>query len=226
MLITNFGHSCFQIEHNGTKILFDPFIRPNELASAIDFSSIRPDVVAISHGHSDHIADAEDVIRQSKAAFFCNWEIYTWLTNKGLTNGHPMNTGGSKQCDWGKISLTPALHSSSLPDGSYGGSANGICIEIADKSIYFAGDTDLFGDMSLIARKRKPQLAFLPIGDNFTMDAESAVEAAKLLNVRRVIGMHYDTFPYILIDHEKAKQIFQLAGIELILMKIGETIST
>lgn len=225
MLITNFGHSCFQIEHNGTKILFDPFIRPNDLASEVDFSSIKPNVVAISHGHSDHIADAEDVIRQSNAAFFCNWEIYNWLTNKGLKNGHPMNSGGSKQCDWGKISLTPALHSSSLPDGSYGGSANGICIEIADKSIYFAGDTDLFSDMKLIARKRKPQLAFLPIGDNFTMDAESAVEAAKLLNVKRVIGMHYDTFPYIVIDHDKAKQLFQSAGIELILMKIGETIS-
>jgi L-ascorbate metabolism protein UlaG (beta-lactamase superfamily) len=225
MLITNYGHSCFQIEINGTKILFDPFIRPNEKASSIDISKIHPDIVAISHGHNDHIADAEEIISQSGASFFCNWEIYNWLTNKGLKGGHPMNTGGSKTCDWGKISLTPAIHSSSLPDGSYGGSANGICIEIGVNSIYFAGDTDLFSDMQLIARKRKPSIAFLPIGDNFTMDAESAVEAAKLLNVKRVIGMHYDTFPYIVIDHQKSIELFKDAGLELTLMTIGETIS-
>lgn len=225
MHITNYGHSCFQIESNGTKILFDPFIRPNEKASNIDISKINPDVVAISHGHFDHIADAEEIIRQSGASFFANWEIYTWLSNKGLTGGHPMNSGGSKQCEWGKISLTPAVHSSSLPDGSYGGNANGITIEFGDECVYFAGDTDLFSDMALIARKRKPTLAFLPIGDNFTMDAESAVEAAKLVQVKTVIGMHYDTFPYIVIDHQKSIQLFKNAGIELILMNIGETIS-
>jgi L-ascorbate metabolism protein UlaG (beta-lactamase superfamily) len=225
MYITYFGHSCFQIENEGTKILFDPFIRPNALASHIDIEKINPDVVTISHGHSDHIADAEEIIRRSGAKFFTNFEIYSWLSSKGLDNGHPMNTGGSVKLDWGKLSLTPALHSSSLPDGSYGGSANGIHIQFSDINIYFAGDTDLFSDMRLIKEKYNPNVAFLPIGDNFTMDIYSAAQAAEILGTSKVIGMHYNTFPYIIIDMEEALEAFNKRGVELILMEIGSTIN-
>lgn len=223
MHITYFGHSCFQIEDKGTKILIDPFIRPNPNASSIDYSAIHPDVVLISHGHGDHIADAEDIIRRTGAKFYANYEIYSWLSAKGLESGHPMNTGGSVQHAAHRVHLTPALHSSSLPDGSYGGCAQGIIIQSEETSIYFAGDTDLFSDMSLIGRRYKPQIGLLPIGDNFTMDAETAAEAAELIGLKRVIGMHYDTFPYIKIDHAKAKSYFEAKGIELILMELGET---
>ncbi|MCB0820199.1 MAG: metal-dependent hydrolase [Bacteroidetes bacterium] len=223
MQVTYFGHSCFQVESAGTKILFDPFIRPNPLASSVKFNEIKPDVVAISHGHADHIMDAEDIIKASNATFFTNWEIVNWLQAKGCEKGHPMNTGGSVKANWGKISLTPALHSSSFPDGGYAGSANGIVITFPEKTFYFAGDTDLFSDMTLIADKYKPEFSFLPIGDNFTMDAESAAAAARLLGTSTVVGMHFDTFPYIKIDHEKTRNIFSKKGIDLILPVIGET---
>jgi L-ascorbate metabolism protein UlaG (beta-lactamase superfamily) len=221
MHITYFGHSCFQIESSGAKILFDPFIRPNPLASSIIFDEIKPNVVAISHGHMDHIADAEDIIKSSGAAFFSNWEIVSWLEAKGCKNGHPLNTGGSTTTAWGKISLTPALHSSSFPDGGYAGNPNGIVVKLGNQTCYFAGDTDLFSDMSLISEKHRPDFSFLPIGDNFTMDAESAANAARLLGTSTVIGMHYDTFPYIKIDHEKTREIFRRKGVDLILPEIG-----
>lgn len=224
MNITYFGHSCFEIESSHAKILFDPFIRPNELASSIDVKKIMPDVVLISHGHSDHIADAEEIIKQSKAKFYSNYEIYSWLSNKGLENGHPMNTGGSKVENWGKVSLTPALHSSSLPDGTYGGSANGFHLQLQEMNIYYAGDTALFSDMRLIKERYQPELAFLPIGDNFTMDAKDAATAAQFLGVKTVIGMHFDTFPYIVIDKHAAADAFSNKGIKLIIPEIGKTV--
>lgn len=224
MNITYLGHSCFEIESSHAKILFDPFIRPNELASAIDFKNIMPNVVLISHGHSDHIADAEEIIRQSNAKFYANYEVYSWLTNKDLPHGHPMNTGGSKVENWGKVSLTPALHSSSLPDGTYGGSANGFHLQLPEMNIYYAGDTDLFSDMKLIKERYNPEIAFLPIGDNFTMDAKDAATAAEYLGVKTVIGMHFDTFPYIVIDKYTAKAAFDKKGIKLIIPEIGKTI--
>ncbi|MEX1189589.1 MAG: metal-dependent hydrolase [Bacteroidia bacterium] len=225
MDITYFGHSCFQINSKGTKILFDPFIRPNPLASKIQVETILPDIVIISHGHGDHIADAEEIIKRSSAKFFTNYEIYTWLSNKGLKNGHSMNTGGSVKFDWGKLSLTPAWHSSSLPDGSYGGSANGIHLQLPEANVYFAGDTDLFSDMKLIRERYNPTISFLPIGDNFTMDCRSAAIAAEYLGTKKVIGMHFDTFPPIEIDKSEAFQLFKEKGIELILIEIGATIS-
>jgi L-ascorbate metabolism protein UlaG (beta-lactamase superfamily) len=223
MNITYFGHSCFQIEISGAKILFDPFIKPNPLARNIDIQTIHPDYILISHGHADHVADVEEIAQNSSAQLVAIWEVVSWFDKKGIKNGHAMNIGGSFKSDFGKISMTHALHSSSMPDGSYGGNAAGFVVHSENSTFYYAGDTALFGDMSLIVKQYKPEFAFLPIGDNFTMDYTSALEAAKLLQVKKVIGMHYNTFDAIRIDQDEAINYFNTNGVELILLKIGET---
>lgn len=223
MNITYFGHSCFQVEIYGTKILFDPFITPNPLARNIDIQTILPDFILISHGHSDHVSDVAEIAQNSNAQLVAIWEVVSWFEKKGIKNGHPMNIGGSFKTDFGKISMTHALHSSSMPDGSYGGNAAGFVVHSENRTFYYAGDTALFGDMSQIAKQHQPEFAFLPIGDNFTMDYTSALEAAKLLNVKEVIGMHYDTFDAIRINQDEAVNYFNADGIELILLNIGET---
>ena len=223
MNVTYFGHSCFQIELGGANILFDPFIRPNPLAAQIDVEKILPDYLLITHGHNDHLADAEEIAHNSNAFIVANWEICTWFSERGLNLTHPMNCGGTFQTPFGSITMTQAVHSSSLPDGSYGGNPTGDVIHAGDRCLNYAGDTDLFSDMQLIAKRHQPEVAFLPLGDTFTMDVISACEAAIFLNVKRVIGMHYDTFASIKIDHQAAITHFANNGIELLLMDIGET---
>ncbi|MFN5317660.1 MAG: metal-dependent hydrolase [Bacteroidia bacterium] len=224
MHLTYFGHSCFLADVGGLSILFDPFIRPNPLASHVKVDSIRPDIIAISHAHGDHIADAEEIARESGAKLLSNYEITSWFNQKGIENTVGMNTGGRFKSTDVAITLTQALHSSSFPDGSYGGNPNGFMVKMGQHSFYYAGDTDIFGDMALIARLHAPQFAILPIGDHFTMGIASACEAAKLLGVKRVIGMHYNTFPPIAIDEDEAKAHFINQGVELLLLPIGNKV--
>jgi L-ascorbate metabolism protein UlaG (beta-lactamase superfamily) len=224
MKISFYGHSCFEASAGETKVLFDPFIKPNPAAAHIDVSALNPTHIVLSHGHGDHLADAAEIANQSGATLIANFEVATWFANQGVQNTVGMNTGGKYTSGKLSISLTPALHSSSLPDGSYGGNPNGIVITIDGQTAYFAGDTDVFSDMKLIADFYKPAFAFLPIGDLFTMGIERAAMAAELMGLKKVIGMHFDTFPPIAIDHEAAKAHFASKGIELILMKIGESI--
>jgi L-ascorbate metabolism protein UlaG (beta-lactamase superfamily) len=224
MQLTYLGHSSFLAEHANTSILFDPFIRPNPLAAHIDASSINPDIIAISHAHGDHIADAEEIAKASGAQLLSNYEITSWFNQKGVENTVGMNTGGTfKRADV-FITLTQALHSSAFPDGSYGGNPNGFIVKMGHHTFYYAGDTDIFGDMALIARLHAPQWAILPIGDHFTMGVASACEAAQLLRVNRVIGMHFNTFPPIAINEAEAKQHFKQYGIELLLLPIGDKV--
>jgi len=222
MEITYYGHSAFLIEVEGKKILFDPFITPNELAKEIDTDEIKPDFVLLSHGHADHVADVEKICKQSNATLVANFEVVGWFQNKGIEKVHPMNHGGKWKFDFGTVKLVNAVHSSSMPDGSYGGNPGGFVIQTPQNSFYYAGDTALHQDMKQIGESYQIDFAFMPIGDNFTMDIEDAVKAARYVNTSKIVAMHYDTFPYIKIEQEEVKKIADEAGVELILFNIGE----
>ena len=225
MRLTYYGHSCFGIETKGKNLLFDPFISPNELASGVDVDTVPADYILVSHGHEDHVADVESIASRTGATIISNFEIVSWFGEKGLEKGHPMNHGGSWGFDFGRVKYVNAVHSSVLPDGAYGGNPGGFVIENDDNAFYFAGDTALTMDMKLLAESHQLDFCVLPIGDNFTMGIDDAVKAAQFVNCKKVVGVHYDTFGYIKIDQDEAKQAFTRAGIDLILPGIGETIN-
>jgi len=224
MKLTFYGHACFSIELEGKTLLFDPFISPNELAKDIDINSIKADYIFISHGHEDHLADVETIAKNNDSTIVSNFEIISWLGNKGLTKVHPMNHGGSWNFDFGKVKYVNAVHSSTLPDGSPGGNPGGFVVETKERNFYFAGDTALHMDMKLIPLFITLDFAILPIGDNFTMGITDAIIAAQFVETDKVIGVHYDTFGYIEIDKEIAVKKFKSNQIELLLPAIGETI--
>jgi len=225
MKLSYYGHSCFAVETGGVTLLFDPFIRPNSLAASVDVASIRADYILLSHGHFDHVADAVELARQTGATVISNFEIYTWLGAQGIEKAHPMNHGGSFRFPFGRVKFVNAVHSSVLPDGTYGGNPGGFVVESAEGTFYYAGDTALTLDMQLIAEEYDLAFAVLPIGDNFTMGANDAGRASKLLKCQTVVGVHYDTFPPIKIDHEEAKSAVARHGATLHLPQIGESIS-
>lgn len=223
MKFTFYGQACFAVETGGKKLLFDPFITGNELAKHIDVNAIEADYILISHGHSDHIADLVPIAKRTGAKVIGGVEVIDWLQAQGLSNVHPMNFG-SYHFDFGRVSFVPAWHSSSLPDGSYGGNPGGFVVQAQEGNFYFSGDTCLMLDMQLIPHYAKVGFAVLPIGGNFTMDAVDAVKAAEFIQCRKIIGVHYDTFGYIKIDKDAARKVFEEAGCELLLPGIGETI--
>lgn len=223
--ITYFGHSSFLVKIGDKKLVFDPFISPNKKASHIDISKIKADYVLLSHGHEDHIADAETITKESGAMLISNYEIAVWFAEKGVEKYHPMNHGGSKVFDFGKLKYVNAVHSSTLPDGSPGGNPGGFVIKHDEGCFYFAGDTALSYDMKLIGEEFKVDFAFLPIGDNFTMGIDDAIKASDFVGTNKIIAMHFDTFPYIEIDMEATKKAASKAGKELILFNIGESIT-
>jgi L-ascorbate metabolism protein UlaG (beta-lactamase superfamily) len=224
MKTTFYGHASFEIETGGKKLLFDPFISPNPLAKAIDVNSLKPDYILVSHGHGDHIADLETIQKNSGAKVICIAEIAGWLGNKGIDNTHGMNFGGGFNFDFGRVKMVYALHSSSMPDGAYGGNPAGYVIYAEGKKIYYAGDTALTLDMKLLADEGL-DWAFLPIGDNYTMGADDAIKACSFINCKNIVGMHYDSFPVIKIDKAEVAEKFTKAGINLKLPEIGETIA-
>ncbi|MFT6997429.1 MAG: L-ascorbate metabolism protein UlaG (beta-lactamase superfamily) [Cryomorphaceae bacterium] len=224
MTLTHYGHSCFGINHNDYRILFDPFISPNPLAAHIDIEKIEVDFILITHGHFDHIADAVAIAKRTGAKVISNFEIYQWLGKQGVENVHPMNHGGAVQQPFGKVKYVNAVHSSALDDGTYMGNPGGFVIDFGDLCIYYAGDTALTYDMKLIAREFDVNWAFMPIGDTFTMGVDDAIIASEFVDVKNIIGMHYNTFPPITIDLKEAKNKFAQAGLDLRLMEIGETI--
>ncbi|MFH1005314.1 MAG: metal-dependent hydrolase [Bacteroidota bacterium] len=225
MNIIYYGHACFGVEINGKHLLFDPFISPNELAKKISVSEIKADYILISHGHEDHIADASAIAKRTGATIVSNFEIVTWFSSKhNLEKCHPMNHGGKKKFDFGTVKYVNAIHSSTMPDGSSGGNPGGFLIESTEGIFYFPGDTALTYDMKLIGEMYKLKLAFLPIGDNFTMGIDDAIIASDFIRCNKIIGMHYDTFGYIKINRNEAKEKFSKAGKELILLEIGDNL--
>ena len=224
MKITYYGHACFSVQTEGKTLLFDPFITPNPLAADIDISSLRPDYILLSHGHVDHVADVEAIARQSGATLIGNFEVLQWFAAKGLTKGHPMNSGGSWDFDFGRVTYTTAIHSSSMPDGTYGGQPGGFLVETPEGAFYFSGDTALTWDLKLVAASLSPAtlcFAALCIGGNFTMGVADAVIASEWLGCNQILGVHYDTFPLIAIDHEAAHEAFGEGGKTLHLLTPG-----
>ena len=219
-----YGHACFAVEAGGKTLLFDPFITPNPLAKRIDISKVTADFILVSHGHGDHVADVLDIAKRTGALIITSYEVGTWFEMKGAGKVQAMNHGGAAKMDFGRVRLTSAIHSSSMPDGSYGGNPCGFVIESPDGNFYYSGDTALTYDMKLIGEATKLNFAILPIGDFFTMGIEDALRAAEFVGTSKIVGVHYDTFPPIKLDRNAALAAARAAGKELLLPAIGETI--
>jgi len=223
MKITYYGHACFAAQVSNRTLLFDPFISGNELARSIDVKKVPADYILISHGHADHIGDAVDIARRTGATIVSNYEVVTWFGKQGVQNGHPLNHGGGHRFDFGRVKFVNAIHSSSLPDGSYGGNPGGFVVESTEGNFYYSGDTALTMDMKLTGDSVELKFAALCIGDNFTMGIEDAIEAARFVCCNEILGLHFNTFPPIQIDQKEAVGRFKKAHKNLHLLMPGES---
>ncbi len=220
--LTWYGHATWLIETKDHKILLDPFLDDNPSAP-VKSDDVTVDTILISHGHFDHIADAASIANRNKAVVVAIYEIAEWLgKNHSVENSVGMNIGGQTHQPWGVAKMVPALHSSALPDGSYGGQPAGFVLTIDEKKIYFACDTGLFGDMRLIG-EMGIDLAVLPIGDLFTMGPDDSVLAAKMINAKQVLPAHYNTWPPIQQDANQWSAAIESAGFTGIVLQAGET---
>jgi L-ascorbate metabolism protein UlaG (beta-lactamase superfamily) len=223
MKLTCYGHSCIGVKTAGHDVLIDPFISGNPLAGQVDVERIPATEILITHGHGDHLADAEAIVLRTSATLVSNYEIAGWFEKKGVKGTVGLNIGGGATVGPFRVKYTTALHSSQLPDGTYGGNPGGFVVTGPEGSFHHAGDTALTMDMQLL----KPfnlRFACLPIGDHFTMGVQDAIAAAQLMGVSKVVGIHYNTFPPIAIDTRAAVEAFAQAKLELLLPAIGETI--
>lgn len=219
--LTWFSHSCFQIETKRSVIIIDPYLTDNP-KTQVKPSEIRCDAILVSHAHFDHVGDAVEISKNNQADIIGVYETVEWCKKQGA-QGQGMNIGGSHQFDFGEVTLTPALHSSGAPDGSYGGTPCGFVIRIQGKTIYFAGDTALSYDMKLLGEQHNINVALLPIGDYYTMGPVDAATAVEFLKPKLVIPMHYNTFPTIEQDPEDfVDKVGDLANVRV--MNFGETI--
>lgn len=219
------GHHCFLISYQGKNILLDPFYNFQREQSGFEIKSQEIDYVLITHAHQDHTADVSEVLENyPEVKIIAQPEICGYFKAK---NGIDLNIGGGTRIGDLEIFMTSAQHTSSFGDGAYGGEPSGFVLRFEGKVIYFSGDTGVDFNMSLIQPLYgKIDLAVLPIGGHYTMDSHQASYAAKeLIKTSRVMACHFDTFPPIEIDKEKAQKDFQSKGIELILPKIGEEFS-
>src|SRR5690554_4626405 len=226
MKLTYFGHSAFQIETNGTTILVDPFITGNKhVEGIVRPEDLEPDVILLTHAHGDHWGDTPAIARRTNAVVVGNFEITNYITRHHQhKNIQPMNTGGSWQFDWGRVTMTWAWHSSSFPDGTYGGNPGGYILEIEGRTIYDLGDTCTFAEMEWIGRDYDIDVALAPIGDGVTMGPSEAVRAAKMINAGLTIPIHFNTFPYIEVDVGEWERLMQAEGLKARVLKPGETL--
>ena len=223
MKITYYGHSCFAVEIGGKHLLFDPFITQNPLAASVDVKKIKADYILLSHAHDDHLGDTVEIAGRTGAMVIANFEVAEWLAKNGVTKTHGLNPGGSFPFDFGRAKFVHAIHSSSFADGSYGGIPGGFVVESVEGNFYYSGDTSLTLDMKLISETTQLKFLVLCIGGNFTMDADDAIRAAGFLQCKEIVGVHYDTFPPIKIDHAMAQEKFRARGLALHLIPIGGT---
>jgi L-ascorbate metabolism protein UlaG (beta-lactamase superfamily) len=224
------GHSTFLLRSPGGKrILIEPFVASNPSCPESEKKLGALDLILITHGHGDHAADAASIARASGAHVIANYEICLWLEGKGIQNTAPMAHGGTQIVGDLSITMVNAVHSSSaIEDGRvvYLGHPAGYVIRFEDGlTIYFAGDTDLFGDMRLIGEIHRPSIAFLPIGDRFTMGPAAAARAVEFLGVRQVVPMHYATFPFLTGTPAVFRALVEPKGVQVMELKPGETAS-
>ncbi len=230
------GHSCFELSEGETRVLVDPFLKPNNPKAVATADEVEPTHIAISHGHADHIADAVPVARRTGAHCVAIVELADWLGSKGVEEDKlsDPNLGGTVEFDWGYISLVPAWHTNTIPgseeapfSAEHGisiGTASGLVIKIGETTVYHAGDTCLFSDMQLIARRSDIDVALLPIGGHYTMDRHDAVVAAEFVGAATVLPMHYDTFPPIETDAAAFKSDVEAqTSSKVVLLEPGET---
>ena len=226
LAITWLGHSSFSLRTPGGKtVLLDPWYTGNP-SFPEGARPTKADIILVSHGHSDHITDAAAVAKSTGATIVAIWEITSWLGAKGIQHLEPMNKGGSIDVKGLRVTMTDAVHSSSIDESGivYLGEPAGFVVKLENgQSLYFAGDTALFGDMKLIGEIYRPDIAFLPIGDRFTMGPDTAAIAARWLNVKLVVPMHYGTFPLLPGTPALLKQALSGTGIQVLELKPGET---
>src|SRR5262249_28900930 len=216
------GHACLLIESDGQKVLIDPVLTGNPAAAA-KAEDVTGSFILVSHGHGDHLGDAVAIAKRTGATVIANYEISQWLQNQGLKNVHGQQHGGGHGFAFGRVKLTLAFHGSMLPDGSNGGKPCGVLITLKDrKKVYDAADTGLFGDMRLIGEEGI-DLALLPIGDNYTMGPDDALRAVKLVQPKKVVPIHYNTWDVIAQDAAAwAERVRRETQAEPVVLKPGE----
>ncbi len=223
MKTTWYGHSCFLIETEKSTLLIDPFLSGSPVAP-VRADHLTPQYILLTHGHGDHVGDTVAIAARCGATVVANVEVCNWLTRQGVESTHGQNIGGGFDYPWGRLQLTMALHSSSLPDGSYGGNPCGLLLTIDGKTIYHAGDTALFSDMKLIG-EAGIDLALLPIGDNYTMGPAEALHAVQFIQPGLVVPMHYDTFPLIRQDPRPwAARVEESSACRVVVLAPGEAL--
>jgi L-ascorbate metabolism protein UlaG (beta-lactamase superfamily) len=228
--ITWLGHATFIITTSGGKrIVTDPWLEGNPMCPPSHRRIDRADLILLSHGHFDHTGDVVSVSRATSAPIVAVFELSLWLEKKGLQNVQGMGIGGTVRVAGLEVTMTPAVHTSSIVENDqivYLGQPAGFVVRLENQqAFYFAGDTALFGDMRLIGEMHAPEIAFLPIGDHYTMGPEAAARAARMLGVRQIVPMHYGTFPALTGTPDRLRKLVEPHGIDVLVLKPGETAS-
>jgi L-ascorbate metabolism protein UlaG (beta-lactamase superfamily) len=220
------GHAAFEIVDGETRVLIDPFLKPDNPAAVVGPDEVDPTHILVTHGHADHMANAVEVAKRSGARCVAITELARWLSEQGVEDVADPNLGGTIEFEWGWVKVVPAFHTNTLPDGRVIGQSAGLVIGMGPTTVYHLGDTALFSDLKLVAERTPVNVALVPIGGHFTMDQEDAVTAAELVDADIVIPMHYDTFPAIEADAERFKSDVEASprtSSEVVILKPGET---